>query len=44
VQTDPFGELTVYNDSPVDKFFIKLYSQKMADQLKGGACAREAPR
>ncbi|GFR45906.1 hypothetical protein Agub_g7362 [Astrephomene gubernaculifera] len=32
---DPFAEKTVYNDNLLDKFFIKLYSKKMADQLSG---------
>lgn len=32
---DPFAERTTYNDNAVDRFFIKLYSQKMADQLDG---------
>lgn len=32
---DPFAEKTVYNDGPVDKLFIKLFTQKMADQLDG---------
>lgn len=34
---DPFAEKTVYNDGPVDKLFIKLFTQKMADQLEGGS-------
>jgi hypothetical protein len=25
----------VYNDSLIDKLFIKLFTQKMADQLEG---------
>lgn len=32
---DPFAEKTVYNDGPVDKLFIRLFTQKMADQLEG---------
>ncbi|KAI8472878.1 MAG: hypothetical protein J3K34DRAFT_412763 [Monoraphidium minutum] len=32
---DPFAEKTTYYDNAIDKFFIKLYSQKMADQLDG---------
>lgn len=32
---DPFAEKTVYNDGPVDRMFIKLFTQKMADQLDG---------
>lgn len=32
---DPFAEKTVYQDGPVDKMFIKLFTQKMADQLEG---------
>jgi hypothetical protein len=32
---DPFAEKTVYNDNMVDKLFIKLFTQKMADQLEG---------
>jgi hypothetical protein len=34
---DPFADKTTYNDSPVDKVFIKLFTQKMADQLGPGA-------
>jgi hypothetical protein len=36
---DPFAEKTVYNDGPVDKLFIKLFTQKMADQLEGESAA-----
>lgn len=32
---DPFAEKTVYSDGPVDKLFIRLFTQKMADQLEG---------
>jgi hypothetical protein len=32
---DPFAEKTIYNDGPIDKLFIKLFTQKMADQLEG---------
>lgn len=32
---DPFAEKTVYNDNMVDKLFIRLFTQKMADQLEG---------
>eukprot|EP00877_Chromochloris_zofingiensis_P008838 jgi/Chrzof1/4207/Cz14g03040.t1 len=39
---DPFAEKTVYNDNAIDKFFIKLYSQKMADQLDGVSVPKEA--
>jgi hypothetical protein len=39
---DPFAEKTVYNDNAIDKFFIKLYSQKMADQLTGAPYGGEA--
>lgn len=45
---DPFAEKTVYNDGPIDKLFIKLFTQKMADQLEGkedhpaAACAAAA--
>jgi hypothetical protein len=35
VMQDPFAEKTVYNDGPIDKLFIKLFTQKMADQLEG---------
>ncbi|GLI66286.1 hypothetical protein VaNZ11_010047 [Volvox africanus] len=35
VKKDPFAEKTTYNDNPLDKLFIKLYSKKMADQLQG---------
>jgi hypothetical protein len=42
VLQDPFAEKTVYHDNAIDKFFIKLYSQKMADQLNGAAAARRA--
>lgn len=40
---DPFAERTVYNDGPVDKLFIKLFTQKMADQLEGGWCVCVLP-
>jgi hypothetical protein len=32
---DPFADKTVYADGPIDKLFIKLFTQKMADQLQG---------
>lgn len=33
---DPFAERTIYNDSPLEKVFIRLFTQKIADQLGPG--------
>lgn len=39
---DPFADKTVYRDNALDKFFIKLYSDKMAAQLSGVSVPQEA--
>eukprot|EP00878_Enallax_costatus_P007865 GHUV01008230.1.p1 GENE.GHUV01008230.1~~GHUV01008230.1.p1 ORF type:complete len:294 (+),score=80.49 GHUV01008230.1:154-1035(+) len=33
---NPFAERTVYNDSPLEQVFIRLFTQKIADQLGPG--------